>query len=82
MVMIIFGDDDDGGHEDKVDGAGCDMTTETYDDDNIDDTFENEMVFTSASGLVAKPNPRDCCILTAENLYTSRALAWWTSRIL
>jgi hypothetical protein len=41
MVMIIFGDDDDGGHEDKVGGAGCDMVTETDDADNIDDSFKD-----------------------------------------
>ena len=42
MVMNIFGDDDDVGHEDQVDGAGCDMMTETEDDDNIDDIVEDD----------------------------------------
>jgi hypothetical protein len=30
-----------GGHDDKVDDAGCDMMTETDGDDNIDDPFED-----------------------------------------
>ena len=40
MVMNIFGDDDVG-HEDQVDAAGCDMMAEIEDDDHIDDTFED-----------------------------------------
>jgi hypothetical protein len=41
MVMIIFDDEDDG-HDDKVDHADCDMLTETDDGDNTDHNFEEE----------------------------------------
>ena len=74
--------DDGKGHGNHVDDADCDMITEADGgDDNVDSLELMVLVYTSSSCLVGRANLRDCCILIAGNRYTSRALAWRTSRI-
>ena len=75
--------DDGKGHGNHVDDVDCDMITEADGgDDNVDSLEFMILVYTSSSCLVGRANPRDCCILIAENRYTFHALAWWTGRIL